>query len=69
MTGMGSLLSIVQMPYGIPTATFAIGEAGAKNAALFAISLFANNDKNISKKLSKWREDLTKTVSITPKRK
>ena len=69
MNGLDSLLSIVQMPYGIPTATFAIGEAGAKNAALFAVSLFANNDKNISKKLSKWREDLTKTVSVTPKRK
>ena len=69
MNGLDSLLSIVQMPYGIPTATFAIGEAGAKNAALFAVSLFANNDKNISKKLSKWREDLTKAVSIIPKRK
>ena len=69
MNGLDSLLSIVQMPYGIPTATFAIGEAGAKNAALFAVSLFADNDKSISKKLSKWREDLTKAVSITPKRK
>ena len=69
MNGLDSLLSIVQMPYGIPTATFAIGQAGAKNAALFAVSLFANNDKNISKKLSKWREDLTKAVSVTPKRK
>lgn len=69
MNGLDSLLSIVQMPYGIPTATFAIGEAGAKNAALFAVSLFADNDKNISKKLSKWREDLTKAVSATPKRK
>ena len=69
MNGLDSLLSIVQMPYGIPTATFAIGEAGAKNAALFAVSLFANTDKNISKKLSKWREDLTNAVSVTPKRK
>ena len=69
MNGLDSLLSIVQMPYGIPTATFAIGDAGAKNAALFAVSLFADNDKNISKKLSKWREDLTKAVSVTPKRK
>ena len=69
MNGLDSLLSIVQMPYGIPTATFAIGEAGAKNAALFAVSLFADNDKNISKKLSKWRQDLTKAVSVTPKRK
>ena len=69
MNGLDSLLSIVQMPYGIPTATFAIGEAGAKNAALFAVSIFADNDKNISTKLSKWREDLTKAVSVTPKRK
>jgi len=69
LKGLDSLLSIVQMPFGIPTATFAIGEAGAKNAALFAVSLFADNDKNISKKLSKWREDLTKAVSVTPKRK
>ena len=69
MNGLDSLLSIVQMPYGIPTATFAIGEAGAQNAALFAVSLFADNDKNISKKLSKWREDLTKAVSVTPNRK
>ena len=69
MNGLDSLLSIVQMPYGIPTATFAIGEAGAKNAALFAVSLFADNDKNISKKFSKWREDLTKAVSVIPKRK
>ena len=69
MNGLDSLLSIVQMPYGIPTATFAIGEAGAKNAALFAVSLFANTDKNISKKLSKWREDITKAVSVIPKRK
>ena len=69
MNGLDSLLSIVQMPYGIPTATFAIGAAGAKNAALFAVSLFADNDKNISKKLSKWREDLTNAVSVTPKRK
>ena len=69
MNGLDSLLSIVQMPYGIPTATFAIGEAGAKNAALFAVSLLADNDKNISKKLSKWREELTEAVSVTPKRK
>ena len=68
MNGLDSLLSIVQMPYGIPTATFAIGEAGAKNAALFAVSLFANTDKNISKKLSNWRENLTKAVSVIPKK-
>ena len=57
------------MPYGVPTATFAVGEAGAKNAALFAISLYANNDKKILTKLNKWRENLTKTVSLSPNRK
>ncbi len=69
MNGLDSLLSIVQMPYGVPTATFAVGEAGAKNAALFAISLYANNDKKILAKLNKWREDLTKNVSLSPNRK
>ena len=50
MNGLDSLLSIVQMPYGIPTATFAVGESGAKNAAIFAISLLAISEKkNISK--------------------
>ena len=67
LNGLDSLLSIVQMPYGIPTATFAIGEAGAKNAALFAISLLANNEKIMSTKLDKWRQGLTKTVKIHPK--
>ena len=67
MNGLDSLLSIVQMPYGIPTATFAIGEAGAKNAALFAISLLASNEKKILVKLNKWRQGLTKAVNISPK--
>ena len=67
MNGLDSLLSIVQMPYGIPTATFAVGEAGAKNAALFAISLLASNEKKISAKLNKWRQGLTKAVNISPK--
>ena len=67
MNGLDSLLSIVQMPYGIPTATFAVGEAGAKNAALFAISLLASNDKKILVKLNKWRQNLTKAVNISPK--
>ena len=54
--GIDSLLSIVQMPAGVPTATFAIGEAGAKNAALFAVSILAatgNND--LSRKLEEFR--------------
>ena len=67
MNGLDSLLSIVQMPYGIPTATFAIGESGAKNAALFAISLLASNEKKILVKLNKWRQGLTKAVNISPK--
>lgn len=60
LKGMDSLHSIVQMPAGIPVATFAIGEAGATNAALFAISLLANSEINnheiIAKKLKEFRE-------------
>jgi 5-(carboxyamino)imidazole ribonucleotide mutase len=56
LKGQDSLLSIVQMPRGIPVATFAIGEAGASNAALFAISLLANEDQQLAKKLNKFRE-------------
>ena len=54
--GRDSLHSIVQMPAGIPVATFAIGEAGATNSALFAISLLANNDEALAKQLDKFRE-------------
>jgi len=53
--GEDSLLSIVQMPRGIPVATFAIGEAGAANAALFAISILAQNDAALSQRLSEFR--------------
>ena len=55
LKGMDSLLSIVQMPKGIPVATFAIGEAGAANAALFAISLLAITDKTLAGKLDEFR--------------
>ena len=55
LEGNDSLLSIVQMPKGIPVATFAIGEPGAANAALFTISMLATNDKNIEKKLLEFR--------------
>lgn len=55
--GIDSLLSIVQMPAGVPTATFAIGEAGATNAALFAISMLASlGDDDLSEKLKSFRE-------------
>jgi len=53
--GRDSLHSIVQMPAGIPVATFAIGEAGATNAALFAVSLLANNDESLLKQLDEFR--------------
>ncbi len=56
LKGVDSLYSIVQMPKGIPVATFAIGEAGAANAALFAVSLLANNDVELAKKLAQFRE-------------
>ena len=57
LKGLDSLLSIVQMPKGIPVATFAIGEAGAANAGLFAISLLANQDKELAEKLANFRAD------------
>lgn len=56
LKGVDSLHSIVQMPAGIPVATFAIGEAGAANAALFAISLLANEDEALAQKLAEFRE-------------
>jgi 5-(carboxyamino)imidazole ribonucleotide mutase len=55
LQGMDSLLSIVQMPAGIPVATFAIGVAGAKNAALFAVALLAQSDPKLRAKLAKFR--------------
>ena len=56
LRGEDSLLSIVQMPKGIPVATFAIGEAGAANAALFAVSLLSNHDPELADKLADFRE-------------
>ena len=55
LQGLDSLLSTVQMPKGIPVATFAIGEAGAANAALYVIAILALNDKALDKKLSEFR--------------
>ena len=55
LKGLDSLLSIAQMPKGIPVATFAIGESGAANAGLFAVSMLANNDEKYAKKLSTFR--------------
>ena len=55
LSGQDSLYSIVQMPKGVPVATFAIGEAGAANAALFAVAMLANGDADIKAKLEKFR--------------
>ena len=62
LRGEDSLLSIVQMPKGIPVATFTIGEAGAANAALFAAALLANHDAAIAQKLADFRETQRQTV-------
>ncbi len=62
LQGMDSLLSIVQMPAGIPTATFAIGKAGAVNAALFAVAMLSNNDAALAGKLADFRKTQTATV-------
>lgn len=60
--GFDSLLAMVQMPSGIPVATFAIGEAGATNAALFAVALLALSDPALAKKLSDFRSEQTQKV-------
>jgi 5-(carboxyamino)imidazole ribonucleotide mutase len=63
LLGVDSLHSIVQMPKGIPVATFAIGNAGAANAALFAIALLANHDSDLRLELEAFRRDQTQTAS------
>jgi 5-(carboxyamino)imidazole ribonucleotide mutase len=62
LQGLDSLLSTVQMPKGIPVATFAIGEAGAANAALFAIAMLALTDPRLNKKLAEFRAKQTEAV-------
>lgn len=62
LKGMDSLLSIVQMPKGVPVASFAIGEAGAANAALYAVSLLAINDEALAVKLEDFRQQQKDTV-------
>lgn len=66
LDGLDSLLSIAQMPAGIPVATFAIGPAGAKNAALFAAAILALEDKALAAKVEKFRSTQTKTVLKNP---
>jgi len=66
LQGVDSLLSIVQMPAGVPVATFAIGHAGAVNAALFAAGILALNDPTIATALDTWRRAQTDAVADTP---
>ena len=67
LKGLDSLLSIVQMPKGIPVGTLAIGEDGAINAALLAASIIATSDKSVRKKLNNWRLLQTRSVKKIPK--
>ena len=66
LQGLDSLLSTVQMPKGIPVATFAIGEAGAANAALFAVAIMAVTDKAVAGKLTDFRRKQTEAVLKAP---
>ena len=67
LKGLDSLLSIAQMPKGIPVGTLAIGEDGAINAALLAAAIIANNNSIVKKKLNSWRLTQTKSVKKSPK--
>lgn len=68
LSGVDSLYSIVQMPGGVPVATFAIGKAGATNAGLFAAALLANTDADLATRLDAWRAKQTDSVAPTPVR-
>ena len=67
LKGLDSLLSIAQMPKGIPVGTFAIGKDGAINAALLAASIISLNNKNIKKNLNRWRKNQSRSVKKKPK--
>ncbi len=67
LKGLDSLLSIAQMPKGIPVGTLAIGEDGAINAALLAAAIIANNNPAVKKKLNNWRASQTRSVKKNPK--
>jgi 5-(carboxyamino)imidazole ribonucleotide mutase len=66
LKGLDSLLSIAQMPAGIPVGTLAVGKAGARNAGLLAASILALGDKALAKRLGAWRAKQTKSVAKTP---
>jgi 5-(carboxyamino)imidazole ribonucleotide mutase len=67
LSGQDSLLSIVQMPAGIPVGTLAIGKAGATNAGLLAASVLALSDEALANRLADWRDKQTASVAATPK--
>lgn len=67
LSGQDSLLSIVQMPAGVPVGTLAIGKAGAINAALLAASVLALNDAGLARRLDEWREKQSAAVAERPK--
>ena len=67
LKGLDSLLSIAQMPKGIPVGTLAIGEDGAINAALLAAAIIANNNPAVKKKLNNWRSSQTRSIKKNPK--
>src|SRR5689334_7490286 len=66
LKGMDSLLSIVQMPAGVPVGTLAIGKAGAINAALLAAAMLATSDAQLAARLERWREEQTGSVAEVP---
>ena len=67
LSGMDSLLSIAQMPGGVPVGTLAIGKSGAKNAGLMAASILALSDTEIAERLERWRAAQTDSVALSPK--
>ena len=69
LNGLDSLLSIVQMPSGIPVATMSIGKAGAINAAIYAAKILSLSNKEINTKLTNWLSSQTNEVPLTPKMK
>lgn len=66
LKGLDSLLSIAQMPGGVPVGTLAIGQAGAKNAALLAVAILALNDTSLAERLDDFRAKQTESVALTP---
>ena len=68
LKGLDSLLSIAQMPAGVPVGSLAVGESGAKNAALLAISILSGEDKILKNKYKSWRLKQTQSVKIKPKK-